>query len=118
MKTVETSLQSVVQDITEFYDESRHHFVGVNGIDSGEEMILQWVFAVYGEKEPLTVFVTKCAYNAKIPSLNGVIPSAWSSEAELGELFGVDVEGCSGGFMLEPDAPKAPLRKSFAGYQA
>jgi len=113
MTSTETTLATVVEDIKAFYDPHQWHYLTVNGVDLGENRLeVQWIFVKYGEKEVMRTFVTTCSFDDTIPTLNHLIPSAWISEYELADLLGAKVQDAKTGIFLEPDAPKAPLRKA------
>ncbi|MEO1927429.1 MAG: NADH-quinone oxidoreductase subunit C [Nautiliaceae bacterium] len=108
----EVTLDNVVELIKNWYDENKYHYVTVNATDSGNGVTIDWIFSKYYDKNKLVVFrAENVAYDAKIPSIVNVIPSAWIAEWELADLFGLDVENAAKGVFIEPDAPQAPLRK-------
>jgi ech hydrogenase subunit D len=84
----------------------------VNATDLGGKLQIDWLFSKYKDKNIIQIFrIPEVGYDAKIPSIVSVIPSAWLSEWELADLFGLDVENAATGVFIAPDAPKAPLRK-------
>jgi Ni,Fe-hydrogenase III component G len=116
MTFIEVTLNDVIEKIKEWYDEKAYHYVTVNATDSGEGVTIDWIFSKYYDKNKITVFrAVNVPYDAKIPSIVDVVPSAWIAEWELADLFGLDVENAAKGVFLEPDAPKAPLRKDSHG---
>ena len=112
MNYSEISLEKVVGEIGEFYDAARHHFVTVNGIDLGEgKLELQWIFAAYGEVDGVQVFHLVTDFETPIPSIVPLIPSAYLSEMELVDLFGIRIGEQPKGLYLDPDSRPNPLRK-------
>jgi len=112
MTKIETSLESVVADIREFYDPQAFHFLTVNGIDTGEGKVeLQWIFAAYGVKDDIRAFYTVVPYDVSVPSVVSVIPSAFLSEREIVDLFGLSIEGAAKGLYLDEDSMPTPLRR-------
>jgi len=107
----EATTKNIVELIKTWYDENKYHYVTVNATDNGENLTIDWIFSKYFEKNKLVVFRAIVDYDEQIPSIVEIIPSAWISEWELADLFGVDVENAAKGVFIEPDAPSAPLRK-------
>jgi len=108
----EVTLENVVEEIKNFYDEAKWHYITVNATDIGGKLQIDWLFSKYKEKNVIQIFrVLDVEYDAKIPSIVDIVPSAWLSEWELADLFGLDVENALTGMFIAPDAPKAPLRK-------
>jgi Ni,Fe-hydrogenase III component G len=108
----EATLDNIVELIDAWYDKSKYHYVTVNATDLGGNLVIDWIFSAYYEKDRLFVFrVENVDYNARIPSIVPAVPSAWIAEWELADLFGLDVENAAKGVFIEPDAPQAPLRK-------
>jgi ech hydrogenase subunit D len=108
----EVTLDNVVEKIKNFYDENIWHYITVNATDLGGKLQIDWLFSKYKEKNIIQIFrIPEVGYDAKIPSIVSIIPSAWLSEWELADLFGLDVENAATGVFIAPDAPKAPLRK-------
>lgn len=84
----------------------------VNATDLEGKLQIDWLFSKYKEKNIIQIFrISVVDYDAKISSIVSIIPSAWLSEWELADLFGLDVENAATGIFIAPDAPKAPLRK-------
>lgn len=112
---MEATIENVVDLIKDWYDENQYHYVTVNATDNGGNVTIDWIFSKYYDKNKLTVFrAENVPYDAKIPSIVSVVPSAWIAEWELADLFGLDVENAAKGVFIEPDAPQAPLRKGEA----
>ncbi len=112
MKKIETSLESLQEDVRAFYNPALHHFISMNGVDLGSnQMEFQWFFCDYAHPCEETVFYTIDDAGKQIPSIRNIVGSAWVAEAELVDLLGISIEGTSKGFVLEPDFQTAPLRK-------
>ena len=112
MTKIETSLETLVADIGGFYVPEQYHFLTVNGIDVGEGKIeLQWIFSQYGVKDDVTLFFTVISYDASVPSVRSLIPSAYLSEMEIVDLFGLKIEGAQKGLYLDHDSMPTPLRR-------
>jgi Ni,Fe-hydrogenase III component G len=109
---IEVTLENVVEKITNWYDETKYNYVTVNATDLGDNLVIDWIFSKYYDKNKLVVFRVENVDDTKtIPSLAKVIPSVWLAEWELSDLFGLNVENAAKGVFIQPDAPKAPLRK-------
>ncbi len=112
-KVIETSLEKLKDDIKNFYDPSKYHFITINAIDFGNGKVnLKYFFSKYDTMEEPIAFSLDVTYEDTIPTITDIIPSAWISEAELADLFGLKIEGAQKGLFLEPDSPPAPLRRS------
>lgn len=112
MNKIETSFETLKQDVAAFYKPDQHHFITMNGVDLGnDEIEYQWFFCDYEYPCKETVFVTKADANVMVPSIRSAVEPAWVPEAELTDLLGIQVEGAEKGFMLEVDSDPAPLRK-------
>jgi len=109
---IDATLDNIVEQIKEWYDENKYNYVTVNATDLGDNLVLDWIFSKYYDKNQLVVFRVENVDDSKtIPSLVDVIPGVWLAEWELSDLFGLNVENAAKGVFIEPDAPKAPLRK-------
>ena len=111
MKKVETSLANLKSDIGNFYKFDQHHFMVMNAVNIGEQMELQWFFSDYAHPCEVTMFHTLINPSVEIPSICGIVVSAWAAEAELVDLMGINIENAKKGFVLEADFEGAPLRK-------
>ena len=108
----EVSLDSIKDEIREWYNEDSYHYVTVNAVDSGESLTIDWIFSEYGVKNKIYIFRAKdVTYDSLIPSLVEIIPCTWLSEWDLADMFDLNIENAVKGVFLEPEAPKAPLRK-------
>jgi Ni,Fe-hydrogenase III component G len=112
MKKIETSLDKLHSDISNFYKFDLHHFIVMNAVDLGnEKMELQWFFCDYAHPCETTMFQTVAGSNDLIPSIKDIVHPAWVGEAELVDLLGLNIENTSKGFVLEADFDGAPLKK-------
>ena len=111
MQKIETSLNRLKADIAAFYKPDQHHFITMNAVEVGDQMEYQWFFCDYGYPAEPTIFHSFDSPDALIPSIKEIVPSAWVAEAELVDLMGVNIEGTTGGFVLELDSEPAPQRK-------
>lgn len=113
MKKIETGIATLIEDIGAFYAPQTWHFLTINGVDLGEGKIeLQWVFSKYGAVDEIVMYYLITDYEATVPSLNGLIPSAFMGEREVVDLFGITIEGAAKGLYLDPDSKQTPLRKN------
>jgi len=103
--------EAIVGIVKGFYEPHKHHLVSIHGVDIGGSIEVQWVFCEY-EDENIKAFASEFAYDDTIPSFRDILPSSWIHEAELKDMFGVDVEGAKFGLFLEEDGVKAPLRRN------
>ncbi len=113
----EESIDSVKDSIRKWYNQDKHHYVTVNAIDNGETLTLDWIFSEYETKNKIYVFrVENVGYNTQIPTMTDFLSCAWVSEWDLADMFDLNIENAHRGMFLQPDAPKAPLRKeSYSG---
>ncbi|WP_456455082.1 NADH-quinone oxidoreductase subunit C [Thermovibrio sp.] len=111
VEEIKVPLREVRKTIKGFYEPKKWHFITVNGTDLGGKVELKWFFSKYGEEEVFKVIVSEASYDEEIPTITYLIPSAWISEWELADLFDLNVENAKKGLFLEPDSPKAPLRR-------
>jgi len=103
--------ENALKSLQEFYEPSLHHLVSLHGVDVGGQLEVQWVFALY-EKGDVIVYASVFDYSDTVPSIASFVPSAWIHEAEMKDMFGIEVEGAKFGLFLEEDGVKAPLRKA------
>ena len=112
MKKIETSLDTLKSDISNFYKADAHQFMVMNIVDMGEKLEIQWFFADYAHPCDITCFYTLSEPTTQIPSIAGIVGGAWVAEAELVDLMGVEIENAKKGFVLEDDFEGgSPLRK-------
>ena len=112
MEIRETTLANVVGEIEAFYQPREWHFTTMNALDTGENLLIQWIFNSYTEKDTNVVFTAPAGYDEPIPSVSRLIPSAWIAEAEMKDLLGANVEGTPSGLFLDEDGATTPLRKN------
>ena len=111
MNKIETSVETVKNDIREFYKPGMHHFMVMNAVDLGEKIELQWFFCDYAFPSAVTTFYTLISPETEIPDISDIVPSAWVAQAELADLMNINIENTKKGFVLEPDFESGPLRK-------
>lgn len=112
MNKIETSFETLKQDIGAFYKVDAHHFITMNAVDLGnDEIEYQWFFCDYEYPCAETIFTATANASTVVPSIREVVEPSWVPEAELADLMGVEVENAEKGFMLEVDSDEAPLRK-------
>lgn len=111
MKKVETSIETLKRDISNFYRPGQHHFIVMNAVDLGDKMEVQWFFSSYDPPYEVTAFYLYMPPEAEIPTIKEIISSAWVAEAELMDLLDINIEDTARGFVLEPDSETGPLRK-------
>ena len=112
MTKIETTLRTLLDDISTFYEPKKWHFLSVNGIDLGEGKIeLQWIFSQYGVKDAIVIYYALSDYKTLVPSLVGLIPSAIMGEREIVDMFGLEVVGADKGLYLDEDSLEHPLRR-------
>lgn len=111
MKKIETSLNTLKQDIGNFYRPDQQHFIVMNAVQTGTQMEVQWFFADYTFPCETTCFYTLVDPAEEIPSIRDIVASAWVAEAELVDLMNIRVENTANGFVLEPDFESGPLLK-------
>lgn len=110
MQKIEVTLESIREDIKEFYNEKEWHFLTVNGVALKDEKIeIQWIFSKYDAKNEIVIFYTEINKDDVVPSVVDMIPSAMISQREVVDMFGVVVEGSEKGLYLDEDSMTAPL---------
>lgn len=110
MKKIKVALKSIRDEIKEFYDYKRWHFLTLNGVALEDNMLeIQWIFSKYEAMDETVVYFAEIEYSDVIPSIEDIIPSAIISQRELVDMFGVEVEGSSKGLYLDEDSKSAPL---------
>lgn len=112
MKKIETSIAHLVEDITNFYDETLWHYITVSAVDLGDGLEMQYFFARYGVKEEIVCYYAIVGYEEEVPSIIPIISSAYLGEGEVVDMFGANIKGVSRGTFLDPDSIKTPLRKN------
>jgi len=109
----EIKIENLIEEITSFYDPKLHHFVCLNANDLGENRLkLQWIFTFYNQEDNYQIFWTICSFDEVLPTITKIIPSAIMSEAEIVDLFGVQIKDIRGGLYLDETSPISPLRCS------
>jgi hypothetical protein len=111
MRKIETTIETVKNDIMSFYKPDQHHFIVINVVDLGEKLEVQWFFSDYVYPDEITIFSLQTDPATEIPSIRKIIASSWVAETELVDLMNIRIENASKGFVLEPDSESGPLRK-------
>lgn len=112
MNKIETKIATLKEDIRNFYDAGKHHFMVMNAVEVGQQMEVQWFFADYAPPADITVFFAMINPADEVPSIRDIIASAWVAEAELVDLMNIKIENTDKGFVLEPDFESGPLLKN------
>jgi len=111
MKKIETSAQTLLEELKAFYDDQAWHFITVKCVEVKDGFELQYFFAKYGIVEESVCFFMMLGYDETAPSIVPFIPSAYLGEGEMVDMFGVKIEGVSKGTFLEEDSIQTPLRR-------
>lgn len=111
MEKIEITLERVRAEVEALNDPKKWRFTTVNAVDTGAGYEVQWIFAAIGQNLPVKMLFCAVDYNTVVPSVADLIPAAHYGEAEMLDLLGVKFENAQGGIFLEPDTPRAPLRK-------
>ena len=111
MNKIETSISNLKEDIRNFYDPDKHHFMVMNAVEVGEKMEIQWFFTEYENPDNITCLYTMIDPQEEVPSIRDIVLSAWVAEAELVDLMNIVIEATEKGFVLEPDSESGPLLK-------
>jgi len=107
---IETSLENLVSDIESFYDKNIWHFLTLNGVKIDEDTTeIQWIFAKYGVPDESTMYYTFVKQNDIIPSISHILPSAYISQMEIIDMFGIEVQNTKKGLYLDEDSQTMPL---------
>ncbi len=110
MKKVKVTLENVVENIKEFYDEKLWHFITLNGVALDEEKReIQWIFSKYESLDDVVVYYAEIEQGDIVPSIVDIIPSAIISQREIVDMFGIEVEDSSKGLYLDKDSLQMPL---------
>lgn len=111
MQKIEVSLEKIRDEIKEFYDYKKWHFLTLNGVALADERLeVQWIFSKYEAMDEIVIYSAVIEYTDTIPSVVDMIPSAIISQRELVDMFGVSVEGSSKGLYLDEDSEISPLK--------
>lgn len=107
---VESTLQTIVSDIEKFYNKEIWHFLTLNGVKLDNEYTqIQWIFSKYVDIDKITMFIVNVKRDDIIPSVTDILPSAFISQMEIVDMFGIEVEGSSKGLYLDEDSEQMPL---------
>jgi Ni,Fe-hydrogenase III component G len=106
-----SSLDMIKDDIIDFYDKKKWHFLTLNGVKLNEEETeIQWIFSMYGSTdENITMFYLSVKQDDIIPDLSEILPSATISQREIVDMFGIEVENSEKGLYLDEDSESMPL---------
>jgi Ni,Fe-hydrogenase III component G len=106
----QSSLESIVKDIEDFYERKVWHFLSLNGVKQDDETTeIQWIFSKYGENDKITMFYIDVKQDEIIPSITHILPSAIISQREIVDMFGIEVENSEKGLYLDEDSTQMPL---------
>ncbi|QDF27879.1 NADH-quinone oxidoreductase subunit C [Halarcobacter anaerophilus] len=111
IEKIEVNIDEVKNKIKEFYKPDLWHFVCLNANDIEGTCKLQWIFSKYEEKENFTVFECDVAFNATVPTITDIIPSAIMSEMEIVDLFGLKIQTIKKGLYLDETSQQTPLKE-------
>ncbi len=111
MKKIETSIEKLKEDIRNFYDCDKHHFIVMNAVELAGQMEVQWLFNHYDNPEEIICFYHIMDPSMHVPGIRDIVHSAWVAEAELVDLMNIEIEKTEKGFVLEPDSESGPLLK-------
>jgi Ni,Fe-hydrogenase III component G len=107
---IEIKLETLYETIEAFYENTKHHFLTLNGVAVSEnEIEIQWIFSQYEAQNQITIFYALIKNSEVIPSIASLIPSATISQREMVDMFGLSVEDTQKGLYLDADSLKAPL---------
>lgn len=106
----ESTLETIVKDIENFYDKKVYSFLTLNGVQLDENTTqVQWIFSKYGEIDHITMFYIDVKQDDIIPSVTHILPSAIISQREVVDMFGIKIEGSQKGLYLDEDSESMPL---------
>jgi len=111
MQKIETSPANFMADMEQFYDVSIWHFITINCLDTGEGFEVQYFFAKYDSFDEVVCYFFYSPYEASIPSIAPLIPSAYLGEGEMVDMFGIQIDGIEKGMFLDADSLQTPLRR-------
>jgi len=112
MNKIETTIPTLKDDLRQFYDAGKHHFIVMNAVEVGPLMEVQWFFSDYAHPCEITTFYAMIDPATEVPSIRDIVESAWVAEAELVDLMNIVIENTAKGFVLEPDFESGPLLKN------
>lgn len=112
MKKIETTKETLLEDLEKFYEFDKWHFVTVNCVDLGDGFEVQYFFSRYNVYDDNICYFLKIDYKEEIPSILSIIPSAYLGEGEMVDMFGTKIKGVGRGLFLDRDSIQTPLRKS------
>jgi NADH:ubiquinone oxidoreductase subunit C len=111
MTKIETNLEHFLHDIETFYDYTAWFFTTVNCVELDSDSVeIQYIFSKYRTIDETVVYFMSIPYDAIVPSISSLIPSAIMSEREIVDLFGISIEGIEKGLYLDSDSEQTPLK--------
>ncbi len=110
MKKIEVTLNNVREEILEFYDAKKWHFLTLNGVALEDEKTeIQWIFSQYEAFDEIVIMFAEIACGDVVPSIVDIVPSAIISQREFVDMFGIEVDGSEKGLYLDQDSLQMPL---------
>ena len=110
MEKIEISLDKVRDEIKNFYDYKKWHFLTLNALALADNKLeVQWIFSKYEAMDEIIVYFCVVEYTDIIPTIEDIVPSAIISQRELVDMFGIVVEGSKKGLYLDEDSLQSPL---------
>lgn len=107
----QSTLDTIKDDINNFYDKEKWHFLTLNGVKLNEEDTeIQWIFTKYGScDENVMMFYVIVKQDDIIPDITEILPSAIISQREIVDMFGIEVQNSQKGLYLDEDSEQMPL---------
>jgi ech hydrogenase subunit D len=110
LRKIETTLNDLKSDLSNFYNKREWSFLTLNALMiDGEQIEIQWIFSKYGATDEIVVFFTTITKDDVVPSVVDIIPSATISQREVVDMFGIRVEDSEKGLYLDGDSLSSPL---------
>lgn len=110
LKKIESSLETIKNDIKEFYDPKIWGFLTLNGVCLDIETTqIQWIFAKYKAIDEIVMFYVDVKLSQTVPTITDIIPSAIISQREIVDMFGINIEDSQKGLYLDEDSLSTPL---------
>lgn len=108
---IEINIENMFEKLQGFYKYDEQHFIGLNGVDLGENTLeLQYIFSAYAKNDEITIYYMIINYDTTVPSVVEMFPSAFMSEREVVDMFGLNIENSKSGLYLDDDSLKTPLK--------
>jgi len=110
MQKIKVSIDSIKDEIQNFYHEKIWHFLTINGVAIDDNKIeVQWIFSKYEAMNEIIIYYIEIGYNDIVPSIIDIIPSAIISQRETVDMFGISIENSPKGLYLDEDSQQMPL---------